>query len=754
MNTKNLNIVNKLIDSTVISLAFLIPVFFLPITTDFFELNKLALLVLGSIIILVLWGVKILFTKKLAISSSPLDLPILLSLAVFILSTIFSINKDSSIFGIQGRWFPSLIGFSTLVVFYYASASNIEKATTIKSALYGFLISSSISSLVAILGYYNTPVKLFNSVLFTFSGSINSALFVAALGAVLSLIMMFGEKNKFLKMSLTTVSLVNFSLLLVLNNVVSWVLLITGLLAVAYLVPLAQVKQSKLNLYVIAGFVISLVLLVVMPATKNVVINNNFPREINLDVTGSWIVTSSSLRDFPILGSGPSTFNLNYTRYKPLYLNNGNEWSLRFDKPFNELFNIMSTMGILGTAALVLLGVTVIKLTFKLRNIYTDSSEEGNVAETLSAGLIVTLVSFLVTYAYSINAFALFLFSALLVYKIKLAGKESDLVKHVVLSFTTVSEEVSLSSLSAVKKEYFHYVISAPVFALAIAGFLLTYRTYAADVLMKQAFTAAQKNDGNTTYQLMAKAINTNPRKDLYHNLYAQVNIALANSVASKGNLSDVDKQTLQSLVSQAIRSSRISTEILNPLNPVNWEVRASVYKALIGAAENSEQWAINAYNTAIQLDPTNARLRLNLGGVYYSKKDYLTAANLFRQATTLKPNYANAYYNFAEALYNLKDYKNAKTAFEVALSLVEKDSGDYKKVAEELSKLKELPAVAGASESSPSEKPIEPITQNTGATEQQDVKQEPLTDPDQQKEEPKVSDIVNTGTGQQVPAE
>jgi len=325
MNTKNLNIVNKLIDSTVISLAFLIPVFFLPITTDFFELNKLALLVLGSIIILVLWGVKILFTKKLAISSSPLDLPILLSLAVFILSTIFSINKDSSIFGIQGRWFPSLIGFSTLVVFYYASASNIEKATTIKSALYGFLISSSISSLVAILGYYNTPVKLFNSVLFTFSGSINSALFVAALGAVLSLIMMFGEKNKFLKMSLTTVSLVNFSLLLVLNNVVSWVLLITGLLAVAYLVPLAQVKQSKLNLYVIAGFVISLVLLVVMPATKNVVINNNFPREINLDVTGSWIVTSSSLRDFPILGSGPSTFNLNYTRYKPLYLNNGNE---------------------------------------------------------------------------------------------------------------------------------------------------------------------------------------------------------------------------------------------------------------------------------------------------------------------------------------------------------------------------------------------------------------------------------------------
>jgi len=746
MNTRNLNLINKLIDSIVISLTFLVPIFFLPITTDFFELNKMALLVLGSLILLVLWGIKILFTKKLAISSSPLDLPILLSLAVFILSTIFSINKDASIFGTQGRWFPSLIGFATLVVFYYSSASNIDKSSTIKAAVYSFLLSSSISSLVAILGYYNTPLRIFDSVMFTFSGSINSALFVASLGTVLSLIMMFGEKNQFVKMSLTVVALTNFSLMLVLNNVVSWVLLITGLLAVAYTVPVEQIKQSKLNLYVAAGFIISLILLAALPATNKIVINNNFPREINLDVTGSWIVASSSLRDFPILGSGPSTFNLNYTRYKPLYLNNGNEWSLRFDKPFNELFNVMSTMGILGTAALVFLGIAVIKLAFKIKNTNENRSEDGNIAETLSAGLIITLVSFLVTYAYSINAFALFLFSALLVSKIKMVNKETDLVKHVVLSFTTVSEEVSLSSLSAVKKEYFHYIISAPVFALAIAGFLLTYRTYTAEIYMKQALVAAQKNDGNTTYQMMAKAINTNPRKDVYHNLYAQVNIALANSVASKANLSDTDKQTLQSLVSQAIRSSRISTEMLNPLNPVNWEVRASVYKALIGAAENSEQWTINAYNTAIQLDPTNPKLRLDLGGVYYAKKDYLTAANLFRQATTLKPNYANAYYNFAEALYNLKDYKNAKTSFEAALSLVEKGSADYKKVAEELNILKELPAVAGAAaESSPSEKPsIEPITQNTGATEQQNAKQEPLTDPNQLKKEPKVSDIVN----------
>ena len=749
MNTKNLNLISKFIDSTVITLTFLVPIFFLPITTDFFELNKMALLVLGSLILLVLWGIKILLTKKLAISSPPLDLPILLSLAVFILSTIFSINKDASIFGTQGRWFPSLIGFATLVVLYYSSASNIDKSSTIKAAVYSFLLASSISSLVAILGYYNTPLRLFDNVMFTFSGSINSALFVASLGTALSLIMMFGEKNQFVKMSLTVVALTNFSLLLVLNNVVSWVLLLTGLLAVAYMVPVEQIKQSKLNLYVAAGFIISLVLLAALPATNKVVINNNFPREINLDVTGSWIVTSSSLRDFPILGSGPSTFNLNYTRYKPIYLNNGNEWSLRFDKPFNELFNVMSTMGILGTAALVFLGIAVIKLAFKIKNMNMDRSEEGNIAETLSAGLIITLVSFLVTYAYSINAFALFLFSALLVSKIKMFNKETDLVKHVVLSFTSVSEEVSLSSLSAVKKEYFHYVISAPVFALAIAGFLLTYRTYAAEVYMKQALVAAQKNNGNTTYQMMAKAINTNPRKDVYHNLYAQVNIALANSVASKANLSDTDKQTLQSLVSQAIRSSRISTEMLNPLNPVNWEVRASVYKALIGAAENSEQWTINAYNTAIQLDPTNPKLRLDLGGVYYAKKDYLTAANLFRQATTLKPNYANAYYNFAEALYNLKDYKNAKTSFEAALSLVEKGSADYKKVAEELNILKELPVVAGAAaESSPSEKPsIEPITQNTGATEQENVKQEPLTDPNQLKKEPKVSDIVNPST-------
>ena len=747
MNTKNLNIINKLIDVVIISLSFLVPIFFLPITTDFFEFNKMALLILGSILLSVLWGSKILFTKKLTIASSPLDLPILLSLTVFILSTIFSINKDSSIFGTQGRWFPSLIGFATLVVFYYASASNIDKTSTIKAIIYGFLLSSVISTIVAILGYYNTPLKLFNNAMFTFSGSINSAVFVASLGAVLALITLFGEKNQAVKMLLTLGALTNFSLLLILNNLVSWVLLIVGLVAVAYMVPVEQIKQSKLNLYVSAGFVISFILLMILPSTSKLVKNNNFPREVNLDVTGSWIVTSSSLRDFPILGSGPSTFNLNYTRYKPLYLNNGNDWALRFDKPFNELFNVMSTMGILGMAALIFLGVAIVKLILKIRTIKTDHSVNGNIIEAISAGLMMSLVSFLVTYAYSVNAFALFLFAALLVAKIKIINKDTELVKHVVLSFTTVSEEVSLSSLGAVKKEYFHYVISAPVFALAIAGFLLTYRTYTAEIYMKQALVAAQKNDGNTTYQLMAKAINTNPRRDVYHNLYAQVNIALANSVAAKANFSDADKQTLQSLVSQAIKSSRISSEVLNPLNPINWEVRASVYKALIGAAENSEQWTINAYNTAIQLDPTNPRLRLDLGGIYYAKKDYLTAANLFRQATTLKSNYANAHYNFAEALANLQDYKNAKTSFEVAMSLVEKDSEDYKKVAAELDKIKELPAVAGTSTDKPS---IEPITQNTGATQQQNVRQEPLTNPSEQNKETNVSDIVNPAPVQQ----
>ena len=237
---------------------------------------------------------------------------------------------------------------------------------------------------------------------------------------------------------------------------------------------------------------------------------------------------------------------------------------------------------------------------------------------------------------------------------------------------------------------------------------------------MRQAVLAAVANNGGLTYQMQQRAININPVRDSYHTSYASTNLALANVIASKGDISDEERSTVQALVSQAIRSSRVATEVLNPLNTANWETRANVYRALIGVADDASDWAIRSYNTAIQLNPTNPRLRLNLGGVYYSNEDYLSAANLFNQAASLKDDYANAHYNLAQALIKLGNYPQAQQELEITQGLVVPDSEDYQRVAAELEQLSALPNVAGAS-TQPSIKELEGDVEQVPAPAQQE---------------------------------
>ncbi|EKD99395.1 MAG: hypothetical protein ACD_22C00272G0002, partial [uncultured bacterium] len=241
------------------------------------------------------------------------------------------------------------------------------------------------------------------------------------------------------------------------------------------------------------------------------------------------------------------------------------------------------------------------------------------------------------------------------------------------------------------KKEFLPYIFALPVFLLVIVGSFFWGRVYIAEVYMQRALMASAKNDASTMYRMMAGAINTNPARDSYHSTYAQTNILLANNLSAKTDITEDEKTAVQNFISQAIRSTRAATEVLNPLNVNNWETRAFVYKALTGAAKDADQWTISAYSNAIQLDPTNARLRLELGYVYFGQKDYLNAANLFRQATGLKNDYANAHYNFGHALQELKSYNEAQREYETTQKLLPADSEDYKKVTEDLEAVKQL---------------------------------------------------------------
>jgi tetratricopeptide (TPR) repeat protein len=435
-------------------------------------------------------------------------------------------------------------------------------------------------------------------------------------------------------------------------------------------------------------------LVLAVPSTRGALINPDYPREIALSPAESRIISFSVLRDYTWLGTGPSTFYLNFPNYKSLGLNATDFWNVRFDKPYSEVFVVMSGLGIIG---IIIVGFFVLKvLRLVLVSRFTKlASDENGLYIPLVSGVLTILALFLFTYSTVLTGFLFFMFLALLV-AYAAVENEKKVADNVQLSVSSSNTSMSILGDIGEKTEILPYVVSVPLLALVVFGSFQFYRMYAGEYYIRQSVNAAALNDGALTYEMQARAINVNPQRDTYHNAYARTNIALANTLASKEDLTEAERTTIQTLIAQSIRSARIATEVLNPFNVNNWETRALIYRALTGVAADADQWAIAAYNNAIQLDPTNPRLRLDLGGLYFANEDYLSAANLFRQATALKPDYANAHYNFGHALWKLNALADAQREFEIAQSLVLPDSEDYQRVTEELAEVRQLVAQLG----------------------------------------------------------
>lgn len=700
MKQKNLETIINFIP---VLLSFLVPFFFLPITVEFFEFNKLYLVAIATMFMLMLWAGKMLITKDVSIVRSKMDLPVLLFLAAVVVSSIFSVNKLSSIYGANGRWFPTLISYIVMIAFYYVTAANVNSERTIKKSLVALIAGSTIAVFVGMILYFDTGLiktRFLSQFNFSLTGARLSMAVLSSIVLGLSVTLLGSTTNFKYKALLTAAAVLNAFSALVFGTNSTIALAVFALFMALVLNGKNILQKANLPFYgVLGAFALLLVLLLSVQSTRNVLTNSKYPIEPQLGYAEAWRTSISSLRDFPVTGSGPSTYYLNYTRYKSPSQNFTDSWNLRFDKPRNEILNVVATMGLVGLAAYAFFVISALK--FGLKN-------DNELSNAIAVLQLTVIASMFITYGTVLTGFLLFLSLALQAAALSLAG--SNKAQKVSMSISSAAKSFTLmgTESNGEKKEVFHYMVAALLAAGSITmGYFLT-RYYLGEYYMRQALNYATQNNGGATYANVGRAISFNPRKDSYHTFLARTSVALANSIENKKNLSDQDKQTIQRLILQAVQSSRLATEVLNPLNSDNWETRAFVYGSLRNATKDAYGLELQSYNTAIRLDPTNPALRVMAGGAYYAKEEYLAAGNLFAQAVNLKNNYANARYNLAYSLLKLKSYERAKQEFVAVQKLINQDSEDYKKIATEIENLDKLIAevkaknpqnVAGASD-------------------------------------------------------
>ncbi len=693
--------------------AFLVPIFFLPITLEKFEFNKLGLLVLITGISLILWTIDVIKKKEIKIAKTPFALPGLLFLTVVILSGIFSTDKTSSFFGRQGRWFPSLVSFGTLAAFYMVLTSNIREKKDVKMILYSFLTGTTLASLIGVLSYYSVEIIPQTGQNFNPTGSLMTLGILGAIACAAALYELIKGDSITLKIFAGTTFFVNFGYIALYNKPITWAIVVLGLGMVLLTTKMEELKEKKLELLSI-GIVLTVIMgLILTPLTKPVIVKYAYPKSVQLPFRESWNISVSTMRDFPLLGTGPSTFYLNYPRYRSAGMNQTDYWNLRFDKPSNEILLIIGTLGILGMLSGAYFGIEIIKTS-------VNNLRSKDLKQLLALVTLLTLGSFLVTTVTVLSGFTLVLLLALFA---TLINEERQ--RYITFDTDRSNKESTVSLAATDENSAFLTVITVfPLLALAGFGFFSLYKMYPSEYYMQKAMETLN-TDAGACFEYQAKAIQHNPKRSSYYNTYAQTNLAMGINLSQKENLNDTEKEALQSLISTAVRATKVNTENINSLDPLNWEIRADIYQAIRGATEDSDQWSLQALEAAMQLDPNNPQLRVATGGIFFVNEDYLSAANYFRQATNLKPDYANAYYNFAQAVKNLENYASAKRALELTLSLVPQDSPDYAQVETELSELESLIAATQPSEGT---KPtVEDLTnkaeiQETGVTEQEPI--------------------------------
>ena len=99
-----LKLTNRIINYLYSSLFFITPLVMAPFTSELFEFNKLIFIYFITLGIIFFWVLKMILYKKIIIKKTPFDIPILFFFTSQVLSTIFSIDLHTSLFGYYGRF--------------------------------------------------------------------------------------------------------------------------------------------------------------------------------------------------------------------------------------------------------------------------------------------------------------------------------------------------------------------------------------------------------------------------------------------------------------------------------------------------------------------------------------------------------------------------------------------------------------------------------------------------------------------------
>jgi len=712
-----MEILNKIIRYGFLILAFLLPIFFLPFTIFPTAANKQFLLTLFCLLFLILWLIKIVITGKLKIGVNLLSAAVLFFLLVFGVSTIFSVSKTQSFWG-MGAEPDVLINLILYALIFFLFSNLVESKKDIAWIVGAFLTGSGIMALLFLiraLGVYIFPWGFSNIAGFNPVGTVQAfGLFLG--GAFVVLIGLISSKiftKRLIKNLMAGLAVILFLTIFIINFQSIWIQVLLGMAIVVlgmgrYL--LSEDKLSKIGkpkriikagslverseeFFPLKDFIlpltiiaVALVLIFIRLPIFNVL---NIPIiEVSPTYKATFDIAKQTLSESPknlIIGSGPATFLYKYRLYRTPAYNLFFGPNLVFNQGRAALPTFLLTAGILGVlSSLLMLGLFIyggLKIYLSKKHPF-DDKPLSRIQLVCFAGGFFFFVSW---FFYPLNftlAFSAFLMAGLWVNSLK----EKN-------SFRRFRE---ISFITSPRTAFFVLLAAVILIAGSIIGLFTISQKYIAVLNYSQGVNASNFSvpDLNKSLDKIQRAILLDSSKDVYYRGLSQVFIfMLANAQAESRT------QDATIAIDSAQRTAQSAVQI-NPSNSVNWLQLGSIYENVIPFAQGADEFAVSNYQKAGELDPQNAQIPFNIGRTYLSsvvqinqtlialsrseKRDEQQEAQLrtlaqqnlqksvesLTKAVNLSPRFSAAYFLLAQAYEASGQRENAYNAYSVVVQL------------------------------------------------------------------------------------
>lgn len=188
--------IDKSIRITFYTLFLTTPLAMHPFTSELFEFNKMWLVFIYSLVILFLWGTKILIERKVEIRRTPFDIPIILFLVSQLISTLISLDNHTSFWGYYSRFNGGFLSTVSYVFLYFAFSTNVlthDREESIKRAkrmLLSVFISGVLVSLWGLPSHFG-----YDPTCLVFRGSLDVSCWTEAFQPKIRMFSTLGQPN-------------------------------------------------------------------------------------------------------------------------------------------------------------------------------------------------------------------------------------------------------------------------------------------------------------------------------------------------------------------------------------------------------------------------------------------------------------------------------------------------------------------------------------------------------------------------------